>query len=70
LVCATKGPVPGDRDPTHSRLSDLGDTHVAPAGSEVALDIELPERGVGAALADALRAAGQRLLALRAPPDR
>jgi RimJ/RimL family protein N-acetyltransferase len=51
-------------------LSELGHTSRKPQGSTVELDIELPERGLGATLEETLRAAGRRLLAMRVPLER
>jgi len=50
-------------------LSTLGDTEVRPGGSELRLAIELPaHRGIGAQLAEALRAAASGALVARRAP--
>jgi GNAT superfamily N-acetyltransferase len=50
---------------------ELGDVQVRDrAGGAVEIEVELPEEGIGAALAAALRAAGRGLLAVRLPHPR
>jgi RimJ/RimL family protein N-acetyltransferase len=49
----------------------LGDVRVRDrAGGAVEIEVELPEEGIGAALAATLRAAGRGLLRMRLPPGR
>jgi RimJ/RimL family protein N-acetyltransferase len=49
----------------------LGDVHVRDrGGGTVEIEVELPEEGVGAALAETLRAAGRGLLRVRLPHRR
>lgn len=59
--------VQADNRAAQSVMTKLGETTRHHDGSTVELDIELPERGVGETLAEALRAAGRRVLALRHP---
>jgi GNAT superfamily N-acetyltransferase len=51
-------------------MAALGKTTWHHDGSTVELDIELPERGIGEVLAEALRVAGRRLMSLRHPLER
>jgi RimJ/RimL family protein N-acetyltransferase len=65
------GSILEENEPMRDLLAGLGEVRVTDrSGGTVDVEVDLPEEGIGAALREALRAAGRGLLAVRLPHPR